>query len=159
MNVKPTKTNEGNKMPIRRQGLAALVRINGVDAYTCWDSGSELDAISPKFIRAVGIPPNPKEEALRIQLGTKGSSSRTSYEVKPTLNIGNTKLEHPIDVVNLDRWDLLLGSPFCNQYRAVLDCGMRTIRFSDTVVKTLSLDEEAAIRRSNPAVHLQAISQ
>jgi hypothetical protein len=35
------------------------------------------------------------------------------------LDFGNMKFQ--LDVVNLDRWDLLLGSPFCNQYGIVLD--------------------------------------
>jgi len=120
-NIKPIKPDPGGKTPINRQGLPALIKVNSVEAYTCWDSGSELDAISPDFTRATGIKPTAKELALRIRLGTKGSSASTSYGVTPTLDFGNTKLEHPLDMVNLDRWDLLLGSPFCNQHSVVLD--------------------------------------
>ena len=84
-NVRQATTKAGDKTPPNRQGLAALVQINGVDAYTCWDSGSELDAVSPDFIRALGIKPQPKESTLRIRLGTKGSLASTSYEVVMTL--------------------------------------------------------------------------
>jgi hypothetical protein len=132
--------------------------VNGVDAYTCWDSGSELDAISPDFTRATGIEPTAKVSALRIRLGTKGSSSATSYEVTPTLDFGNTKFNHALDVVNLDRWDLLLGSPFCNQYSVVLDYETRTIRFGDTVIKALSREEEAAVRKNGKTPRLHANS-
>ena len=33
-----------------RQGLTSLIDVNGTLAYTCWDTGAELDCISPDFI-------------------------------------------------------------------------------------------------------------
>ena len=131
------------------------IKINGVEAYTCWDSGSELDAISSDFTRAVGIKPTPKKNSLRIRLGTKGSESATSYESTPVLDFGNTKVIRSLDVVNLDRWDVLLGNPFCNQYGVVLDYKNRTIRFGNTTVKALSHEEEAVVRKGgkNPRLH------
>src|SRR5271154_7224368 len=149
----------GDKTPPNRQGLAALVQINSVDAYTCWDSGSELDAISPDFIRALGIKPQPKESTLRIRLGTKGSLASTSYEVQPTLNFLKRSLEQPLDVVNLDRWDLLLGNPFCNKYGVILDYSTRTIRFGDTLIHALSHDEEVAAHKGKLKPRLHTISQ
>jgi hypothetical protein len=157
-NVKPAKPRDSGNTPIRRQGLAALVKVNGVEAYTCWDSGSELDAISPDFTRATGTRPEPKESALKIRLGTKGSSASTSYEVNPTLDFGNTKFKHALDVVNLDRWDLLLGSPFCNQYGVVLDYKARTIRFGETTLNALSREEEVAARKGDHRPCLHAIN-
>jgi len=158
-NVRPAKSREGGNTPMNRQGLTALVKINGVDAYTCWDSGSELDAISPDFVRALGITPRPKETALRIRLGTKGSSASTSYEIKPTLDFLDRSLEQPLDVVNLDRWDLLLGSPFCNKYEVILDYKTRTIRFGNTVLHALTREEEAAVCHGELKPRLHAIRQ
>ncbi len=158
-NVKPLHPGRSGKTRIQRQGLTALVKVNGIEAYTCWDSGSELDAISPDFTRATGVEPAAKESALRIRLGTKGSSATTSYEVSPTLDFGNTKFTHDLDVVNLDRWDLLLGSPFCNKHGVVLNYNDRTIRFGDTVINALSREEEAAARRDERPKRLHAISE
>ena len=158
-NVGPAKSREGGNTPMNRQGLTALVKINGVDAYTCWDSGSELDAISPDFVRALGITPRPKETALQIRLGTKGSSASTSYEIKPTLDFLDRSLEQSLDVVNLDRWDLLLGSPFCNKYEVILDYKTRTIRFGNTVLHALTREEEAAVRHGELKPRLHAIRQ
>ncbi len=132
-NVRSIKPDKAGKPQLQQQGLPALIKINSVKAYTCWDSGSELDAISPDFIRAIGILPKAKTEALRIRLGTKGSGASMSYEVSSNLDFGNTKIKHDLDVVNLDRWDLLLGNPFCNKYGVVLDYGNRTIRGSATL--------------------------
>jgi hypothetical protein len=146
------------KMQRLRHGLPALVTINGVKAYTCWDSGSELDAISPDFLRALGIKPRPRESTLKIRLGTKGSKSATSYEVRQTLGFEPSKIEHPLDVVNLDRWDLILGNVFCNMYGVVLDYNTRTIRFGNTVIKAMTLEEDLEIRKRDTKVHLNVIS-
>jgi hypothetical protein len=158
-NVKPIHPGQSGKTQVQRQGLTALVKVNGIEAYTCWDSGSELDAISPDFTRATGVEPAAKKSALRIRLGTKGSSATTSYEVSPMLDFGNTKFTHDLDVVNLDRWDLLLGSPFCNKHGVVLDYNDRTIRFGDTVINALSREEETAARRNERQKRLHAISK
>jgi hypothetical protein len=48
-NVKLIQPDKSGNTQIQRQGLAALINMNGVDAYMCWDSGSELNAISPDF--------------------------------------------------------------------------------------------------------------
>ena len=93
-NVRSTRPGNSGKMHSNRQGLAALVKINGVEAYMWWDTGSELDTISPDFTRVTGIKPKPKESTLRIDLGTKGSSASTLYKVTPTLDLGNTRIDH-----------------------------------------------------------------
>ena len=89
--------------------LTAVLKINGTDAFVCWDSGSELDAISPDFVRAAGIKTMAKESPIKVQLATKGSMSTTSYEVDVNINLGNTTLDHPLKVLNLNRWDVILA--------------------------------------------------
>ena len=126
--------------------------MNGVDAFMCWDTGSELNTISPDFIRALGLQAKEKETPIRIRLGTKGSMSTSSYEVKAKLGFGNTTLEHSLDMVNLDRWDMILGADFCNEYDVVLNFKDRTIKFGNVVIKALSRDEEAAIRTGEPQI-------
>ena len=158
LNVRSTRPGDSGKMHPNRQGLAALVKINGIEAYMWWDTGSELDTISPDFTQATGIKPKPKESTLRIHLGTKGSSASTSYEVTPILDLGNTRINHMLDVVNLDRWDLLLGNPFCNQYGVVLNYKNCTIHFSNTMINALLHEEEAAAHRGERKLCLHAIS-
>ena len=140
-NVRPARVQTDQ---INRQGLTAIIKVKGLDVYTCWDSGSELDAITPDFTRAAEMDHLTKAELLDICLATKGSGSATSYEARPELTIGDLKVCHGLDIVNLDRYDVLLGSPFCNKYKVKLDYGDRTIRFGNTVIKALSKEEETA---------------
>jgi hypothetical protein len=148
-NIKNPKDPTSSQIRRRGRCLTAIVNVNGVDAFMCWDTGSELDAISPDFIRATGLPPKAKEKPIKIRLGTKGSSSMTSYEVNATLNFGQTKLRQNLDVVNLDRWDVILGATFCDEHDVKLDFGKRTVRFGDTLIHALSKDEEAAVRKGD----------
>jgi hypothetical protein len=148
-NIKNPKDPTSSKKRRRGRCLTAIVNVNGVDAFMCWDTGSELDAISPDFIRATGLPPKAKEKPIKIRLGTKGSSSMTSYEVDATLNFGKTKLSQHLDVVNLDRWDVILGATFCDEHGVILDFGKRTVQFGDTLVHALSKDDEAAVRKGD----------
>ena len=118
----------------------SVLKINGVEALVCFDSGSELDAISPDFARAVGIKPITKENTINICLATKGSTSTTSYEVEVDLDLGDATIRHPLEVLNLDCWDVILGSYFCRHYNANIDYPTDTIRIGEINVKALSKD-------------------
>jgi hypothetical protein len=120
----------------------AILKVNGVDAFICFDSGSELDAISPDFARAVGIKPTAKDASIKVCLAMKGSTSTTLYEVEVNIDLGEATLEHPLEVLNLDRWDIILGSYFCDRYNVHIDYEKKVIHIGDITIKTLSKDEE-----------------
>jgi hypothetical protein len=126
----------------------AVLKVNGVEAFVCFDSGSELDAISPDFIRAIGIKPIAKDTSVKICLATKGSTSMTSYEVEVNLNLGDATMDHPLEILNLDRWDMILGSYFCEHYNVHIDYENKTIRISETTINALLKDEEASTRKT-----------
>jgi hypothetical protein len=88
----------------------AILKVNGVGTFVCFDSGSELNAILPDFARAIGIKPMAKDASIKIHLAMKGSMSTTSYEVEVNIDLGEATLEHPLEVLNLDHWDVILGS-------------------------------------------------
>jgi hypothetical protein len=50
-----------------------------------------------------------------------------------------------IDVINIDRYDLLLGAPFFNHHGVVLDFQNRVIRSGDFSVPSISTVEETEI--------------
>ena len=127
--------------------LTAVLKVNGTDAFVCWDSGSELDAISPDFVRATGIKTMAKESPIKVRLATKGSMSTTLYEVDVNINLGNTTIDHPLEVLNLDRWDMILGGYFCRRYNICLDYESNTIRIGEHTLKALSSDEEASTQK------------
>ena len=114
----------------------------------CWDSGSELDAISPDFIHTTGIKTMAKESPIKVHLATKGSMSTTSYKVDVNIDLGNTTINHPVEVLNLDPWDMILGRYFCRHYNIHLNYGSNTIHIGDSTLKALSSDEEASTQKA-----------
>jgi len=130
----------------------SLLKINGTEALVCWDSGSELDTISPDFARAIGIKTKAKETPINVCLATKGSKSTTSYEVDVNMDFGGATIDHPLEILNLDRWDMILGGYFCRLYNIVIDYESDTIRFGDHVIKALSKDKEASTLKARRGV-------
>jgi hypothetical protein len=50
----------------------------------------------------------------------KGSTSMTLYKVEVNLDLGNATMDHPLKILNLDCWDMILGSYFCEHYNVPL---------------------------------------
>jgi hypothetical protein len=129
----------------------AILKVNGVDAFICFNLGSELDTILPDFAWAIGIKPMAKDASIKIRLATKGSMSTTSYEVEVNIDLGEATLEHPLEVLNLDHWDVILGSYFCNRYNVRIDYEKKVVHIGNITIKTLLKDEEASTSRNHRA--------
>jgi hypothetical protein len=54
-------------------------------------------------------------------MGTKGSRSCIYYGTNTDLNILGRKNRHYFDVVNIEKYDAILGAPWLNTYKAMLD--------------------------------------
>lgn len=141
------KVAESQDRPIRdRRCLIAEIEVDGVPALTLFDSGSQVDAISPDFARALQLDFFKLDRTMALQLGTKGSHATFSYEVQPTLSYERASFgTKKIDVINIDRYELLLGAPFFNHYGAVLDFQNRVVHIGGVTVPALSTVEETAL--------------
>jgi hypothetical protein len=147
-NLKPNMT-KGPRLKVQIGHCpTAVLKVNGVEAFVCFDSGSELDAISPDFVRAIGIKPIAKDISIKIRLATKGSTSMTSYKVEVNLDLGDATMDHPLEILNLDRWDMILGSYFCEHYNVHIDYENKTIKIGKTTINALLKDEEASTRKT-----------
>jgi hypothetical protein len=119
---------------------------------TLFDSGSQVNAISPDFARALQLDFFKLEKTMPLQLGTKGSHATFSYEVEPILSYKDISFgARRIDVIN--RYNLLLGAPFFNHHGVVLDFQDRVIRSGDFTIPSISTIEETNIlaKRKSPA--------
>jgi hypothetical protein len=126
----------------------AVLKVNGIEAFVCFDSGSELNAISPDFVWAIRIKPIAKDTSVKICLATKGSTSMTLYKVEVNLNLGDTTMDHPLEILNLDCWDMILGSYFCECYNVHIDYENKTIKIGETMINALLKDEEASTQKT-----------
>ena len=111
--------------PERRDGeqlcLAAYIKINGVNAYTLFDSGSTTDAVSPDFTRIANIAIYELEKPLTLQLGCAGSRSKINFGTESMIEFNSIAKNTYLDVANLDKYDSILGTPFLRKHGIMLD--------------------------------------
>jgi len=119
--------------------LTAEVNIGGVDAFVLFDSGAETDTLSPDFIRACNIPllelPNP----MVLQMGTKGSRSCVYYGTNMVASIHGITKSHYFDVVNIDRYNAILGAPWLNTNGAILNFRNHTVNLPSGDIRTFGV--------------------
>ena len=120
-----------------RRAIIADLKIGGTKALVLFDSGSDTDALSPDFVRACGIPVFKLDRSIPIQLGTKGSRSIIHYGTNTTVAFGSQLLDQYFDILNLDKYDAIIGTPWLNKYNATLDFNKKCVRMNGESVEAL----------------------
>ncbi|KAJ7459189.1 hypothetical protein B0H11DRAFT_1628940, partial [Mycena galericulata] len=108
--------------------LTAELEIGGVKAYVLFDSGSNTDSITPEFSKVADCTIFRLLAQITLQLGCKGSKSRINFGARSSVNFGGIKGFAYFDVVNLDLYDCVIGTPFMIKHGLILDFGKREIR-------------------------------
>ncbi|KAK0436076.1 uncharacterized protein EV420DRAFT_1673672 [Desarmillaria tabescens] len=113
----PRTASRPKRTAAENRCLAALVTINGCEAFTLFDSGSTADAISPDFARLAKLNIFQLTKPITLQLGTKGSCSQISHGCNASYKFGNAHAfisgdNYYFDIANVDRYDAVLGTVF-----------------------------------------------
>ena len=128
--------------------LATYVEINGMEAFTLFDSGSSTDAMSPDFAQVSDTRIHTLDKPVPLQLGTVGSRASINYGVRTPVEFGDKKEDkYYLDVVNIDRYDAILGAPFMRKFGIRLDFESNSIIVGDTTIRALLPEEEATLLR------------
>ncbi|KAI0661158.1 hypothetical protein C8Q70DRAFT_932215 [Cubamyces menziesii] len=126
--------------------LCALVEVNGLLAYTLFDSGSTTDSVSPEFAFTSGAKRIHLEEQVTLQLGCAGSRSKISYGTRVPIKYGGIQETMYFDIVNLDRYDCVIGTPFMNRHGIILDFERRVIVAGGKDCPAFTNDEDVEYR-------------
>ncbi|KDQ61891.1 hypothetical protein JAAARDRAFT_92292, partial [Jaapia argillacea MUCL 33604] len=97
------------------------VDIGGVSAFALLDSGSTTDSLSPSFVTLAGIPVSKLETPVPLQLGCVGSRSMIQFSATADITFGHNTIRHYFDIVNIDRYDAVLGTAFMRRMGVSLD--------------------------------------
>ncbi|KAH9939210.1 hypothetical protein B0H21DRAFT_757010 [Amylocystis lapponica] len=122
--------------------LTAYITVNGLQALVLFDSGSTTDSVSPDFARVAGLSVFELENPVILQLGCVGSRSRINFGATVPIAFGKAVQDVYFDVVNLDRYDAVLGTPFMRRFGVRLDFGSSIIRIDDVSIVALAPEEE-----------------
>ena len=72
-----------------------------------------------------------------LQLGTVGSCSKINFGVFANFEISKTKDNHYFDIVNIDRYDVILGTVFMRKHGITLDFERDEVRVKGRVLDTI----------------------
>ena len=97
------------------------------------------------------------EEQMGLQLGAKGSRTRINHGAKVDLRVGPVRESYYFDVVDIDRYDLILGTPFFSRHKVVLNFDERTISIDGTLVPAYTAEEEAELLRLRAEQHKKRV--
>ena len=87
-------------------------KINGVKAHCLLDSRSEGVLLSLEFMQATGIKTFALEKPIVLQLACISSRSMINYGTRVTIKIGCKVVEEYFDIVNVEHYYVILGTPF-----------------------------------------------
>ncbi|OJT11493.1 hypothetical protein TRAPUB_11984 [Trametes pubescens] len=101
--------------------LCAEIPINGIKALVLFDSGCTTDSITPEFVYLCKAGRINLQEPVGLQLGTKGSRTKINFGAQAEIVMGSVRNTHYFDVVDIDKYNTILGTVFCRKYSIVLD--------------------------------------
>ncbi|KAL5484854.1 hypothetical protein ACEPAI_7496 [Sanghuangporus weigelae] len=97
--------------------IVVIVHLEGQPARALIDSGSLADFVSSKFADQIGLRRIPLAKPLAVQLAAQGSRTKVNYCTLAELKFGSVKCKRHFDIMNLDNYDIILGTPFLYQHK------------------------------------------
>jgi hypothetical protein len=123
--------------------MAALIKVNGLEAYALLDTGSTTISITHDFTCVANLSVIQLENPIALQLGTVGSRSMINFSSRALLEFGPIKDDDAyLDVVNIDHYDMIIGTPFMRKHRLVLDFSHNLLSHQGKPIPMLSAGQE-----------------
>ncbi|KAI0040652.1 hypothetical protein FA95DRAFT_1459303, partial [Auriscalpium vulgare] len=85
-----------------------------------FDSGSTTNGISHEAAHIAKLDIFQLKEPMTLQLGCVGSKSRVHFGTRSAVTAKGKVFPCFLDIVNIEHYDVILGTPFLKEYRAVL---------------------------------------
>jgi hypothetical protein len=160
MVAQPVKLHKSSKLlkhPVRMKketrAFITMVKVNGQEAVVLLDSGCMTDALSLELVRVTGIKVYMGQ--VPIQLGTRGSQLNISYGIKTAIKYRPIDADHYFDMVNIDRYNVILGTVFMRRHGITLDFGMNQVWQGDQVIPALKEGEDEYLQVCRQAMWFQ----
>jgi len=112
------------------------------------DTGSTGNFLSPAFAMVTHVATFPLEQQLTLQLGCVGSRSKITHGARTQLSIGAFSACVYFDVVNIDRYNCILGIPFLRQNATVVDFSAQKLHIGRGEIPMLQDTEATPTRPS-----------
>ena len=111
--------------------LLGYWEINGMKAHCLLDRRSKGVLLSPEFTWATGIKTFALEQPIALQLACISSQLMINYRTHVTIKIGCKAVEEYFDIVNVEYYNVILGTPFLRKIMIALDFRSPGIMYLD----------------------------
>jgi hypothetical protein len=95
--------------------IVVVVNVNEHETRALLDSGSLGDFMSTTIADQI-----PLEKPLAVQLAVQGSRTRANFGTKVRMRYQDIDSARYFDIINLDGYDLILGTPFMFQHKVMM---------------------------------------
>lgn len=100
--------------------VIAVVKVNGQPCRALLDSGSLSDFISTTLADQLKLNLIELEKPLPLQLAVSGSRSKVKVQTTVAFEYQHISEKRLFDVINVDSYDLIFGTPFLFQHQVML---------------------------------------
>ena len=90
--------------------------------------------LSLNFIREAKIELFPLDKPTGIQLAVTGSKSVINYGMNVTIKYEGRELKEYFDIINIDYYDAILGTPFLRKHKVIIDFMNNCLILKDKIV-------------------------
>jgi hypothetical protein len=124
--------------------------VNGNTVRVLVDSGSMADFISTTLVDQLKIKTDRLEKPLTLQLAVTGSRGNIHSSVTVDFKYLEIEEKRRFDVINLENYDVILGTPFLFQHKCII--GLNPTRFAYRSCKSVPIEgTQVAVVRSMAA--------
>src|SRR3984957_20096763 len=110
---------------------------------TCslFNSGSTTDAVSPDLARVAELPLLALDKPVTLQLGCSGSRLKVNFATTAMINFELVHVLTFLNIVNLDKYDCILGTPFMMKHKIILDLGSHKMIQNDYMAQSQVVEQ------------------
>ena len=112
--------------------------INGHPVCALLDSGSLGDFMSSSLAEQLAIKQLELDTPLSLQLAVQGSQSKVNSRAVVRLEYQEIKEECSFDIININNYDLILGTPWLYQHRVCIGFNLARIMVGSGAVLPLT---------------------
>ena len=100
--------------------VVVKIEVNGHPVRALLDSGSLGDFISSTLVDQLAVPRETLDSPLSLHLAVQGSRSKVNARVTIKLKYQEIDETRTLDVINLNNYDVILGTPWMYQHKVCL---------------------------------------
>lgn len=160
--VRNIKQNSSKPKDITRKLPEPIIieaTVNGHKVRALIDSGSLGDFISTTVVDQLKLPKETLANLIGLQMAVAGLRSTINYSVDVRLGFQTIDCMRRFDVINIDNYDMILGTPFLYQHTIIMSVNPPSVSVGSPKPLPISGDEAFVIEAKAAQLYKQEIEK